>query len=86
VDSHQAVINGIRNHLGMGVIAAHIVGNAIEKGEIIPVPTPKKDVINKISLVQLQDKVPSLTEKTFIRFLKADIAASGWSVQFLDNS
>jgi len=86
VDSHQAVINGIRNHLGMGVIAAHIVGNAIEKGEIIPVPTPKKDVINKISLVQLQDKVPSLTEKTFIRFLKSDIEDSGWSIQFLDHS
>ncbi len=84
VDSHQAVINGILNHLGMGVIAAHIVGNAIEKGEIIPVPTAKKDVINKISLVQLQDKVPSLTEKTFIRFLKADIKDSDWSVKFFD--
>lgn len=86
VDSHQAVINGIRNHLGMGVIAAHIVENAIETGEIIPVSTPKKDIINKISLVQLQDKVPSLTEKTFIRFLKADIKDSGWSIKFFDPS
>jgi len=86
VDSHQAVINGIKNHLGMGVIAAHIVGNAIEKGEIIPVPTTKQDVINKISLVQLQDKVPSLTEKTFIRFLKADIKDSNWSIKFFDQS
>ncbi len=84
VDSHQAVINGIRNHLGMGAIAAHIVVDAIEKAEIIPVPTPKKDVINKISLVQLQDKVPSLTEKTFIRFLKQDIEDSGWSIKYLD--
>ncbi|MCP4719033.1 MAG: hypothetical protein GY860_06205, partial [Desulfobacteraceae bacterium] len=73
-------------HLGMGVIAAHIVGNAIEKGEIIPVPTTKQDVINKISLVQLQDKVPSLTEKTFIRFLKADINDSDWSIKYFDQS
>ncbi|MCP3941611.1 MAG: LysR family transcriptional regulator [Desulfobacteraceae bacterium] len=85
VDSHQAVINGIRNHLGMGVIAAHIVGNAIGRGEIIPVSTSKKDVINKISLVQLQDKVPSLTEKIFISFLKADIKDSDWSIQSLDH-
>ena len=82
VDSHQAVINGILNHLGMGVVAAHIVSDFVERGEIIPVPTRQKDVINKISLVQLQDKVPSLTEKTFIRFLKADIKASDWSIKF----
>lgn len=86
VDSHQAVINGILNHVGMGIVAAHIVGNAIDKGQIIPVATQKKDVINKISLVQLQDKVPSLTEKTFIRFLKSDIKASGGSIQLLDPS
>ncbi len=82
VDSHQAVINGILNHLGMGVVAAHIVSDSIDRKEIIPVPTGQKDVINKISLVQLQDKVPSLTEKTFLRFLKADIKASGWSIKF----
>ncbi|MBU0969849.1 MAG: LysR family transcriptional regulator [Proteobacteria bacterium] len=86
VDSHQAVINGILNHLGMGVIAAHIVGAAIDSGQIIPVATSKEDVINKISLVQLQDKVPSLTEKTFIRFLKADIKSSDWTTQLLDQS
>jgi DNA-binding transcriptional LysR family regulator len=82
VDSHQAVINGILNHLGMGVVAAHIVSDFIDRREIIPVPTGQKDVINKISLVQLQDKVPSLTEKTFLRFLKADIKASGWTIKF----
>ena len=86
VDSHQAVINGILNHLGMGVIAAHIVEKAIDSGQIIPVATPKEDVINKISLVHLQDKVPSLTEKTFIRFLKADIKSSDWSTQLVDQS
>lgn len=86
VDSHQAVINGILNHVGMGIVAAHIVGKPIDKGQIIPVATQKKDVINKISLVQLQNKVPSLTEKTFIRFLTSDIKASDGSIQLLDPS
>ncbi|WDP92004.1 MAG: LysR family transcriptional regulator [Desulfobacter sp.] len=79
VDSHQAVINGILNHLGMGVIATHIVESEIDTGEIIPVQTERNDVINKISLAQLQDKIPSLTERTFIRFMKADISESGIS-------
>lgn len=76
VDSHQAVITGIKNQLGMGVIAGHIVQRDIRRGRIIPIKTGKKDVINKISLVQLQDKVPSLTEKTFINYLKNDILSS----------
>ncbi|MBU1341960.1 MAG: LysR family transcriptional regulator [Proteobacteria bacterium] len=86
VDSHQAVINGIKNQLGMGVIAGHIVSSDIKSGNIIPIKTAKKNVINKISLVQLQDKVPNLTEKTFINYLKTDILSSGRSKQFLNIS
>lgn len=86
VDSHQAVINGIKTQLGMGVVASHIIIKDIKKGKIIPIKTAKKDVINKISLVQLQDKVPTLTEKTFINFLKADIISSGKSKKFLNIS
>jgi DNA-binding transcriptional LysR family regulator len=82
VDSHQAVINGILHDLGMGVIARHIVKETIEQGQIIPVTTKQPDVINKISLVQLQGKIPSLTEKTFIGFLKNDILNSGMSDGF----
>ena len=77
VDSHQAVINGILHDLGMGVIARHIVKDSLENGQMVSVTTPRPDVINKISLVQLQDKRPSLTEKTFIRFLKKDLPDSG---------
>ena len=86
VDNHQAVITGIKNQLGMGVIASHIVSRDIKRGKIIPIKTEKKDVINKISLVQLQDKVPSLTEKTFIKFLKTDILSSGKSKKFINIS
>jgi DNA-binding transcriptional LysR family regulator len=86
VDNHQAVINGIKNQLGMGVIASHIVRRDIKQGRIIPIKIPQKDVINTISLVQLQDKVPSLTEKTFINFLKTDILSSGTPKKFVNVS
>lgn len=84
VDSHQAVITGIKNQMGMGVIASHIVRKEIKRGEIIPIKTAKKNVINKISLVQLQDKVPTLTEKTFINFLRSDIRSSVNSKKFFN--
>ena len=86
VDNHQAVINGIKNQLGMGVIASHIVRRDIKQGRIIPIKTPSKDVINTISLVQLQDKEPSLTEKTFINFLTKDILSSGTLKTFINIS
>ncbi len=83
VDSHQAVISGIKNSLGLGVIAAHIVSRDIRKGLIVPIRTHKKDVINKISIVLLQDKVPNLTEKTFITAFKDDIIKTGKSKKYL---
>lgn len=86
VDNHQAVINGIKNHLGMGVIASHIARRHIKRGSIIPVRTGNPDVINTISLVQLLEKVPSLTEKTFINFLKADILSSRKLKKFLSDA
>ena len=84
VDSLQAVINGIKSHLGMGVIAAHMVRDEIESGRIVPVGTSREDVINKIALVQLQEKIPTLTEKAFIRYMKETIKASDYFGTFLD--
>lgn len=81
VDSHQAVINGIKHHLGMGVIAAHIVKQDIQDGRIVPIKTEQKDVNNTIALVQLLDKVPTLTEKTFIQYLRDDIRSSGFKLE-----
>ena len=69
VDSIQAVIEAIRQSLGMGVIASHLAHAEIMAGAMVPVKTGRPEIINPISLVQLQDKVPSLTEKTFQQFL-----------------
>ncbi len=77
VDSHQAVVSGIKNDLGMGLVAAHFVRKDIEKGKIVLLKTSKKAIINTISLVQLKNKKLNLTEKTFVDYLKSDIASSG---------
>ena len=75
VNSHQAVISGIREELGLGVISAPHMAREITKGKIVPILTQKTGAMNQIALVQLQDKVPTLTERTFIQYLKQDLTA-----------
>ena len=69
VDNHEAVISAIMNHMGMGVIASHIVNNELHNKQIIHIKTSRSEILNSISLVHLQDKVPTFTEKVFVKHL-----------------
>jgi DNA-binding transcriptional LysR family regulator len=69
-NGHEALISGIRLGMGLGVTSAHLVFDGLSNGAIVPVETNKKNAESWISLVQLQDKVPTLTERTFIAHLK----------------
>ena len=82
VDNIQTVISAILNDMGMAVVASHLVYDAIQTGKIIPVTTEKCEIINPISLVELLDKIPSLTEKTFRSFLLDRIHRMGVKKNF----
>ena len=72
VANHQAVIQAVRHHLGLGIIVSHLAWQEIQSGAIVAVRSKAPQAINRISLVQLLDKVPSLTEKSFLNhFQKA---------------
>jgi DNA-binding transcriptional LysR family regulator len=77
VDSVQAVLAAIQNDIGLGIITGHAVQKMRPKGQIIPVKTGKKEIVNKISIVQLLDKIPNFTEKTFQSYLKKRLETSG---------
>ena len=77
VDSLQAVISGIEHRIGLGIVASHLVYEEIRQGRLVPITTGKPEIINRISLVQLQDKVPSVTEKTFLRHMMREIKRVG---------
>ena len=66
VDSIQAVLAGIENDIGLGVITS----NQMCAESIIPITSNKREIINTISLIQLKDKVPTFTDKKFQKFLK----------------
>lgn len=78
VGSHQGVIAAIHHHVGLGVIASHMVSEELESGDVLRIDTSKEEIINQMSLVQLQNKVPSLAEKTFVKFLLAKIKSMGF--------
>ena len=61
----------------MGIVTSHLAKEEIQGGQIIPIKTSKPDIVNQISLVQLQDKIPTLAEKVFENFLVAKIHSIG---------
>lgn len=69
VDSHEAVISAIKHSVGMGVVASHLINNELRNGQIVQIKTSKSEIINSISLVHLQDKIPTFTEKVFVKYL-----------------
>lgn len=76
-DSLQAVMNAIDNHLGLGIVASHLVYDDIRQGKTIPVVTAKRAIVNCMSLAQIQEKRPSLTEKAFLGHLRQQIQQTG---------
>jgi DNA-binding transcriptional LysR family regulator len=69
VDNHEAVASSILHDMGLGVVSSHLAREELESGSMIKIRTDKADIINKISLVQLMDKIPTLTERVFSEFL-----------------
>lgn len=69
VDNFEAVLSALMNDAGLGIVASHLVKEELQSGALIHIKTGKADIVNTISLVQLVDKVPTLTEKVFVDFL-----------------
>lgn len=69
VDNHEAVISAIKKDVGLGIVASHLVKTEIQNEHIVHIKTSASEIINTIALVHLQDKVPTLTEKVFEKYL-----------------
>ncbi|BCS97192.1 LysR family transcriptional regulator [Desulfoluna limicola] len=82
VDSHAAMVSALKLGMGLGITASHLMWDEIRKGSMVPILTPTPNAINRISLVQLQDKVPTLTEKTFLSFVKRSMRKASIQKKF----
>ncbi|MCP4606589.1 MAG: LysR family transcriptional regulator [Proteobacteria bacterium] len=70
VESVQGVIAGVRNHMGLGVVPRQTVETAVKRDRIVQITTSSREIIHRVSLVQLQDKIPRQVEKVFVSFVK----------------
>lgn len=70
VESHQACLRCVKLGMGLTTTSSHMVWKEIVAGSIVPITTVTQNAINTISLVELQDKVPTITEKTFHNHIK----------------
>lgn len=70
VESHQANLACVKLGMGLTVTSSHMVWEDIEQEKIVAINTDVQNAMNTISLVQLQDKVPTVTEKSFHTYLK----------------
>lgn len=68
VDNVRAVVSAVENHIGLGVVPYHVVRDEVESGKIVTIPSAKDNIINNISLLQLQDKIPTIAEKYFVSY------------------
>ncbi len=69
VDDSHALIEAVKLSLGLAVFGSHLVEAELQRGELCAVLAGPADEINRISLVQLLDKKPSLTERAFVKHL-----------------
>ena len=67
VANHQAVVSAVRHHAGLGIVVSHLVRQDIQSGRIVVIRGSAPQAVNLISIVQLLDKIPPLTEKTFLK-------------------
>jgi len=77
VDSHRAVISAIKHHVGMGMVASHMVSDEIQSDQLVCIYTSKPEIINPVSLVHLKNKIPTFSEKVFEKFLAKKIKSIG---------
>lgn len=75
VDNVRAVVVAVQHHIGLGIVPYHVVQREVEEGRIVVVSSGKRNIVNIISLLQLQEKVPSLAEKQFVSHLYDRVAS-----------
>ena len=68
-DNIFSLIESVKNSFGLATIPVELIANELSSGELIEVAPPKGRIVYEFYLVQLNNKVPLVSEKLFIKFL-----------------
>lgn len=75
IESVRGVVRGIKMGMGLGIVPSHLISDELRTGALVHVKVKSDEILNSISLVRLQDKIESLTEKSFIAFFREKMDA-----------
>ncbi len=73
VESVRAVVAGVKGDMGLGIVPSHVIREEIDAGDLVRISTGAGEMIHRISLLQLQDKIPGIAEKVFLSFFMKDM-------------
>lgn len=82
VESHQACLHCVRLGMGLALTCYHLVWQDVLNGNMVVINTARENGINTIALSQLQDKKPTLTEKSFCSFLLQEMKKDAIRIRF----
>lgn len=71
IEAHQALMACIRKGMGMAITSHHLFTEEIDQGDIIPIFPKRKKLINTISMVSLENSIPTVAREIFQSFLKS---------------
>ena len=66
VESVQAVIRAAMHGMGLGLVPAHTVADALAEERLVTITTRRRPLTNRVSLVRMLDRVPSRLEREFV--------------------
>ena len=66
----HALIRGIKNGLGLGMIPSYLVAHELNKGSLVQIRTERQELRNDILLVQHQNRIPTFAEKSLLAHLR----------------
>lgn len=68
VDSPGAIISGIENDMGIGIITSHLIAKQVAEGSMIIIKGASEEMKNTISCVSFKDKKKTITESCFQQY------------------
>ncbi|HCY87123.1 MAG TPA: hypothetical protein DHV36_18465 [Desulfobacteraceae bacterium] len=69
----------LKNHMGLGIVDGYWVADLIDNGDIVPVTTGQPQIMNRISMMRLQDKAMSTLENIFLDHFHAHMRQQKWT-------
>ncbi|WP_203529423.1 LysR family transcriptional regulator [Pseudodesulfovibrio sp. JC047] len=69
VSNHKAIMTAVRSHLGLGIIAPHLVQRLVKRNEVIIIREKAKHPTNNISILKLANKPETMREKLFLNHI-----------------